>query len=83
MFFDSHTHLNNEGYTEKAREALAREIEASDVSYVVDVGFDLASSVMAAGHARRSPWCYAAVGFPPHDAKDMDEESLRMINGLA
>ena len=62
---------------------LAEEIEKSDVSYVVDVGFDLESSVTAAGHAEKYNWCYAAVGFHPHDAKKMEETDLSMIKALA
>ena len=62
MLFDSHAHLNNETYTDEEREALITEIEASDLSYVCDIGFDLPSSVMAAEHAQRLDWCYAAVG---------------------
>ena len=53
MLFDSHAHLNNETYTDEEREALITEIEASDLSYVCDIGFDLPSSVMAAEHAQR------------------------------
>jgi TatD DNase family protein len=83
MYFDSHTHINNEGYTDAERAGLIAAIAASDVSYAVDVGFDLASSVMAAAHARDNAWCYAAVGFHPHDAKDMDEDALVMIRSLA
>ncbi len=83
MLFDSHTHLNNEGYTPQERQALIEEIAASDVSYVMDVGFDLASSKMAAEHAEANEWCYAAVGVHPHDAKSMDDMVLTLICGLA
>ncbi|MDR1571813.1 MAG: TatD family hydrolase [Clostridiales Family XIII bacterium] len=83
MLFDSHTHINNEGYSPEEREALAAEIEASDVSFAVDVGFNLESSALAAAHAGKYPWCYAAVGFHPHCAKDMDEESLALTAALA
>jgi TatD DNase family protein len=82
MLFDSHTHLNNGNYSEGQRKGLAREIEASEVSYVADIGFDLESSVLAAKHAERYSWCYAAVGYHPHDAKDMDETGLKMIKAL-
>ncbi|MDR3296288.1 MAG: TatD family hydrolase [Clostridiales Family XIII bacterium] len=83
QLFDSHTHMNNESYTEAQREELAAQIEASEVAYVVDVGFDLESSLMAIAHAKKYPWCYAAVGFHPHDAKDMDDASFDLIRGLA
>lgn len=83
MLFDSHTHLNNEGYTDAERQELMKEIEASDVSYVMDVGFDLTSSQLAVKHAQANPWCYAAVGVHPHDAKTMDDMILALIKGLA
>lgn len=82
MLFDSHAHLNNENITEEQREALIREIEASDISYVMDVGFDLKSSTQAVKDAEQNPWCYAAVGVHPHDAKYMDEMVLELIKGL-
>ena len=74
MLFDSHTHLSD---------GWIKEIEASDVSYVVDVGYDLESSVNAAKRAEKYPWCYAAVGFHPHDAKDMEDTDLEIIKALA
>jgi len=83
MLFDSHTHLDNETYTDEERAELAKEIEGSEVSYVVDIGFDLESSMIAARHAERYPWCYAAVGYHPHDASGMDDMSFSMIKALA
>jgi len=83
MLFDSHTHLNNEGYTEEEVAMLAKEIEASKVSYVMDVGFDLASSMKAVRHSEEYSFCYAAVGCHPHDAKGMDQDQLIMFKGLA
>lgn len=82
MLFDSHAHINSERYQED-REALIQEIEASDLSYVMDIGFDLASSLTATKHAAAYDWCYAAVGCHPHDAKSMDEDSFRLLAGLA
>ncbi|WP_312352808.1 TatD family hydrolase [Aminipila sp.] len=83
MLFDSHTHLNNENLTEEERQDLAAKIEESQVAYVMDVGFNLESSVLAVKHAEKYPWCYAVVGCHPHDTKDMDEMQLIMIKGLA
>jgi len=53
------------------------------LDYVMDIGFDPDSSKMAAAHAKQYPWCYAAVGCHPHDAKVMDEEQLDRIRSLA
>lgn len=83
MLFDSHTHINNENFNEQERLDLISKIEASDVSYVMDVGFNLESSVLAVKHAEKYPWCHAVVGCHPHDTKDMDELQLVMIKGLA
>lgn len=81
--FDSHAHINNETYTADERAALIREIESSAVTRVMDIGFDLASSRLAAEHAARLAWCYAAVGVHPHDADSMDEDMLAEISRLA
>ena len=83
QLFDSHTHLNNEDYSEKNVADLAKSIEESDVAYVVDIGFDLSSSAVALKHAEKYPWCFATVGVHPHDVKDMDEETLLLLKGLA
>ena len=81
--FDSHTHINNDTYTEAEREQLIADIEASGVAYVMDIGFDLPSSEQAVRDAARLPWCYAAVGVHPHDAKTMDEDIYARIRQLA
>jgi len=75
--------MNNERLDERQRTRIAQEIEASDVSYVCDVGFDIESSVVAARNAEKYPWCFAAVGIHPHNAKDMDDMSLQMLKALA
>ncbi len=87
MLYDSHAHLNNEGFTEEERAefiALAdTAVENGVLSYVNDVGFDLASSKMAVDHANAYPWCYAVVGCHPHDADNFDEVQFEMIKALA
>lgn len=81
-FFDSHTHINNETYSDAQRSALGEEITASNVAYAMDVAFDLKSSMQAVKDAEKYPWCYAVVGCHPHDVKDMDDMTLELIKGL-
>ena len=81
--FDSHTHINNDGYSEEERAQLIAAIEDSEVAYVMDVGFDLPSSERAVSDAALLPWCYAAVGVHPHDTKTMTEEIYEKIRRLA
>ena len=83
MLFDSHTHLNSETYDEAERAELIASIEASELSFVMDIGFDFESSCMAVEHARKYPWCYAVIGCHPHDTKKMDEETMILFKGLA
>lgn len=83
MLFDSHAHINEASYSPEERAELIKSIEASDVDYVADIGYDLASSKLAVEHAAKYPWCYAVVGCHPHDAKSMDDMELVMYKGLA
>lgn len=83
MLFDSHAHINEASYSPEERAELIKTIEASDVDYVADIGYDLASSKLAVEHAVQYPWCYAVVGCHPHDAKSMDDMELAMYKGLA
>jgi TatD DNase family protein len=83
VLFDSHAHLNHEAYDDAELAALVGAVEASDVGYVVDIGFDLESSRLAAEHAHRYPWCYAAVGVHPSDVDSMMGETLQALRSLA
>ena len=92
MLFDSHAHLNNADMTEEDRARMVAQIEESmakasageaGLDHVMDIGFDPDSSALAAEHAAAYPWCYAAVGCHPHDAKIMNEENLDRIRKLA
>jgi TatD DNase family protein len=83
MFFDSHAHINLDGYSEEERAELAHSIEISEVGLVVDVGYNLSSSYQAAVNAAKYDWCYAAVGVHPHDAAEMDDDMLALIEELS
>lgn len=83
MLFDSHTHINNENYGEFEREALIEEIEASLVSYVMDIGFDYPSSVLAVENAKKKPWINAVIGVHPHDAKTMSDQMIVDLANLS
>jgi TatD DNase family protein len=84
MLFDSHAHINNERFSQKDRDKIIGEIEGDpQLSYVADIGFDLESSRLAADHSGRYDWCVAAVGYHPHNAKEMGDMELALIKGLA
>lgn len=83
ILFDSHTHINNEGYSNEDRQMLIDEIKESEVAFVMDIGFDLESSRLAVKHAKENDFCYCAVGVHPHDTESMTEEVYEEIKTLA
>ena len=58
-------------------------VEAGKLSGAVDIGFDVESSDLAAAHAERWHWCYAAAGCHPHNVKYMDDVLLGRIKSIA
>ena len=65
------------------RKAICDRITESEIlSFVADIGYDLESSVQAAKDANDYPWCVAAVGVHPHDAKTVNEDILLGIKDL-
>lgn len=82
MLFDTHTHINDESLTEKDREALIKEIEASDLSYVCDVGANIPNSILALEHATKYDWCYASCGIHPEYVDSMKDSDLDIIREL-
>lgn len=87
MLIDSHAHINHSDFSEEERsefiENIKSAIDDKTLSLVMDIGFDLPSSQMAARHAGEYDWCYAAVGCHPHDTKSMDDDKLEEIRKLA
>ncbi|MBR2673924.1 MAG: TatD family hydrolase [Mogibacterium sp.] len=83
MLFDAHTHLNFEKYTEEERRTLATEIEQSELAFVIDVADDVQSAMQAIRDAEDYPWCYAAVGIHPANAKAYRDEDIKSIRELA
>ena len=84
MLFDTHTHLNEESFTAEEREKLIEEVIANTMlTYVMDIGFDVASSKQAVEDAERIDKCYCAVGVHPSDTVGMDESWLEEIRELS
>ena len=83
MLFDSHTHLNERSLSDDERRDFVNSVIKEELTGVVDIGYDLESSMKAADNAREYPWCYAAVGCHPHDAGSFDELQLELIKSLS
>ena len=77
--FDTHVHLDDERY-DSDREALIAALPGAGVERCVTIGADMASSQAALALAARYPGqLRAAVGLHPHEAEQVDEESLAQL----
>ena len=83
MLFDAHTHLNFEKYTDDERRELAREIEASDLGYIIDAADCVQSAKQALQDSEDYGWCYAAVGIHPDHALVYTDNDIEEIRRLA
>ncbi len=82
MFFDSHTHLNDERFEDDVEVVWQRAREAG-VSRALVLGFSLETSLRAVELAGRLEGLYAAVGIHPHSAEAADASAMGEIARLA
>jgi TatD DNase family protein len=84
MLIDSHAHIQSKEYTED-REALIERARQAGVTKIIAVGGagDMSSNLDALELAASLPDVYATVGMHPHDAKDVDDDDLSRLRGLA
>ncbi len=83
MLFDAHTHLNFEKFSDEERRDLAREIEESELGYIIDVADCTESAKQALRDAEDYDWCYAAVGIHPDHASVYTDADIDEIRRLA
>jgi TatD DNase family protein len=80
MYFDSHAHYNDEQF-DTDRDELLQVMPSNSVSYIINCGTDLSSSLFSIELANKYPFIYAAVGIHPEDVSK--NESLDEIKKLA
>jgi TatD DNase family protein len=79
---DSHAHLNDSRFSADLPQVLQRSREAGILA-TINVGFDLGSSRLAVAMAEEHDDLYAALAVHPHDASDVDEETVETLRELA
>lgn len=80
--FDSHCHLDDVVYDPDFTSVLERARNAG-VSAMMIAGINLQTSQKAVALAEIYPEIYAAVGFHPHDASQVDESDMETLEKLA
>ncbi len=81
MLFDSHAHIDDNRYS-RDRDLVLEHARDNGVKYILNPGADLNSSIAAVNLAEKYDMIYAAVGVHPHDAKNMDENTLAILKSL-
>ncbi|WP_078593266.1 TatD family hydrolase [Evansella clarkii] len=82
MLFDTHVHLNADQFEEDIEQVIERANEAG-VSKMTVVGFDEKTINKAMELTEKYDFIYAAVGWHPVDAIDLNQEYLNWIRDLA
>lgn len=82
MIIDSHCHLHDEKYTLDLNEVLARAKNAG-VSHMISIGCDLETTRKAKALAETVDNIYYSAGFHPHEAKFLNDETLKELKILA
>lgn len=79
--FDTHAHYNDEAYDKDLEQVLNKCFESS-VDKILNVGYDIESSKISIGLAKKYDKIYAAVGIHPYDAKGNVDEKISKIDSL-
>jgi len=82
LFFDSHAHLDDKRYDSDRYEMIMRAREKG-VSGIINVGYDIPSSMRSIALAEEYDFIFAAVGIHPHDAADAGADALEQVRLLA
>ena len=75
--FDTHAHLQDSAFDGESREVAARAV-AAGLAGMLLCGYDEAANLAAIAMAAEYEGVYAAVGFHPHDAKDVTPAMLQI-----
>ncbi|SPF31750.1 Uncharacterized deoxyribonuclease YabD [Candidatus Desulfosporosinus infrequens] len=82
MIWDTHAHVDDPVYREDFQEVVTR-LQASGISRVTNVGYDLPSSERSVQLAQDYDFIYAAIGIHPHNAEGATAEILAKLLLLA
>lgn len=82
MFFDSHSHYDDERF-DADRDEILSSMNENGVSNIINVASDIPSSYSSVKIAEKYDFIYASVGVHPHEVKDMGKSDLEEIRKLS
>lgn len=81
QLIDSHAHLDSGQFDRDRRETVERAVE-NGISHILSIGCDIESSRKNITIAEDYEQVYAAVGVHPHDAGEINPESLEQLKDM-
>ena len=81
LLVDSHAHLDGSQYNSDRDETIQRAHD-NGISHILTIGCDMESSAASVALATKHPNIYAAVGVHPHDAEEIEQETLQQLEKL-
>lgn len=79
---DTHVHINLDDYVRDRESVIGRALDAG-LEFMVNVGFNLPTSLESVELAEKHDFIYASVGVHPHDASDLTDGLLSTLRDLA
>ena len=79
---DSHAHLDFEDF-DRDREAVLERAQNAGVKLIINVGFDLDSSLKSIKLAEKFSFVFAAVGIHPHEAAKAPQGYIQSLEEMA
>ncbi len=81
LLVDSHAHLDGRQYADDLDETINR-ATANGISHILTIGCDMESSASSIAIAEKYEHIFAAVGVHPHDATEIETESLMQLRSM-
>lgn len=82
MIFDTHAHYDDEAFDED-RESVIEGLRNEGIINVMNVGANIASSQRSIALSDKYEFFYAAVGVHPDDAKEVDDEGIKILKDFS
>lgn len=78
MIFDTHAHYDDEAFDED-RDELLSSMKDNNVSYITNIGADMASSGASIALAHKYNFVFAAIGVHPNEVAELNEEHMNWL----
>jgi len=81
LLVDSHAHLDGQRFADDLDETISR-ATANGINHILTIGCDLESSESSVAIAEKYEHIFAAVGVHPHDATEINTETLKRLAAM-